>query len=97
MERRVYMSPLELGLVGAAHIHTPNFIKRILAREDVRVKSVWDHDQSRAERRAAELGATVVSSPDAIWEDGRVCGPGSWLSSARPCQLLRVGSPAPRA
>ncbi len=66
------MPPLELALVGAAHIHTPNFIKRILAREDVRVKSVWDHDLARAERRAAELGAAVVTSPEAIWEDGAI-------------------------
>ncbi len=66
------MPPLELGLVGAAHIHTPNFIKRILARDDVRVKAVWDHDNARAERRAAELGAAVVASPDAIWDDGAI-------------------------
>ena len=66
------MPPLELGLVGAAHIHTPNFIKRILARDDVRVKAVWDHDAARAERRAAELGAAVVASPDAIWADSAI-------------------------
>lgn len=66
------MPPLDLALVGAAHIHTPNFIKRILARTDVRVRSVWDHDNARAERRAAELDARVVSDPDAIWEDDAV-------------------------
>lgn len=66
------MSQLNLALIGAAHIHTPNFIKRILAREDVRVSSVWDHDAARAERRAAELGATVVSDPAAIWQDASV-------------------------
>ena len=66
------MPPLDLGLIGAAHIHTPNFIKRILARDDVRVKAVWDHDSARAERRAAELGAAVGSSPEAIWEDAGI-------------------------
>lgn len=66
------MPPLDLALVGAAHIHTPNFIKRILARTDVRVRSVWDHDYARAERRAAELGAQVVSDPVAIWDDAAV-------------------------
>jgi predicted dehydrogenase len=64
--------PLDLALVGAAHIHTPNFIKRILARSDVRVRSVWDHDTPRAERRAAELGARVVDDPAAIWDDDSV-------------------------
>jgi len=66
------MPPLDLGLIGAAHIHTPNFIKRILARDDVRVKAVWDHDAARAERRAAELGAAAVATPEAIWEDAGI-------------------------
>ncbi|MFO7632056.1 MAG: Gfo/Idh/MocA family oxidoreductase, partial [Caldilinea sp.] len=66
------MSQLNLALIGAAHIHTPGFIKRILARDDVRVSSVWDHDAARAERRAAELGATVVSDPASIWDDASV-------------------------
>ncbi|HAJ34735.1 MAG TPA: gfo/Idh/MocA family oxidoreductase [Chloroflexi bacterium] len=66
--------PVELALVGAAHIHTPNFIKRIQARSDVRVKYVWDHDAARAELRAAELGATTVADPAAIWEDAAITG-----------------------
>ncbi len=64
--------PVELALVGAAHIHTPNFVKRILARSDVRVKSVWDHDAARAELRAAELSAAVVADPAAIWRDDAI-------------------------
>mgnify|MGYP003380929354 CR=1 FL=1 len=64
--------PVELALVGAAHIHTPNFVKRILARSDVRVKSVWDHDAARAELRSAELSAAVVADPAAIWRDDAI-------------------------
>lgn len=63
---------LDLAFAGVAHIHTPGFIKRILARSDVRVKSVWDHDSARAEQRAAELGAAVVDDPAALWEDDAV-------------------------
>ncbi len=66
--------PVELALVGAAHIHTPGFIKRIQARNDVRVKYVWDHDAARAELRAAELGAATVADPTAIWEDAAIKG-----------------------
>lgn len=58
-----------LALVGAAHIHTPNFIKRLKARSDVTVKSVWDHDLDRAHKNAAELGAQVVTDSAAIWAD----------------------------
>lgn len=64
--------PVELALVGAAHIHTPGFIKRIQARNDVRVKYVWDHDAARAELRATELGATTVADPAAIWNDAAI-------------------------
>ena len=46
-----------LALVGGAHIHVPNFIKRVQARDDVAVSHVWDHDPDRAQRRAAALGA----------------------------------------
>lgn len=59
----------ELALVGCAHIHTPGFIKRLQARDDVSVKLVWDHQADRAERCAAELDAATVSEPDEIWAD----------------------------
>lgn len=66
--------PVELALVGAAHIHTPGFIKRIQARNDVRIKYVWDHDAARAEVRAAELGAVTVADPATIWDDAAITG-----------------------
>ena len=58
-----------LAFVGCAHIHTPGFIKAIGKRSDVKVKSVWDHDNARAKKRADELGAKVVDDVDAIWSD----------------------------
>ncbi|HQY91421.1 MAG: Gfo/Idh/MocA family oxidoreductase [Caldilinea sp.] len=64
--------PLNLAFAGVAHIHTPNFIKRILARDDVRVTRVWDHDADRAAQRAAELGAEVVATPASLWDDGSI-------------------------
>ena len=64
-----------LAFVGCAHIHTPGFIKAIGKRpEEVKVKSVWDHDAGRAKKRADELGAKVVSDPKAIFDDGDVKG-----------------------
>ncbi len=61
--------PTKLALVGAAHIHTPGFAKRILARDDVSVAYVWDHQPARAERWAAELGAIAVNDLSQIWDD----------------------------
>jgi predicted dehydrogenase len=61
----------QLALVGCAHIHTPGFIKRIQARNDVQVKWVWDHDTDRAAQRAGELNAAATSLEN-IWADGDV-------------------------
>lgn len=58
------------AFLGVAHIHTPSFINRIKAREDVTCKAVYDHDRERAERRASELGAkftdieSILSDPE---------------------------------
>ena len=60
---------LIFALVGAAHIHTPNFIRILKGRPDVTVKYVWDHDHARAQNAAAALGAQVVDDPKTIWGD----------------------------
>ena len=59
----------QVALVGCAHIHTPGFIKRLQARDDVTVAAVWDHDAARAQQRAAELGAPVVTDLAAVWDN----------------------------
>ena len=63
-----------VALVGCAHIHTPGFIKRLKARNDVRVAAVWDHDAARAAKRAGELDAPVVADPAAVWSDAAING-----------------------
>ena len=61
-----------ISLVGCAHIHTPGFVNMLKERDDVTVKSVWDHDQARAQRWADELHATVAANPEEIWDDEAV-------------------------
>jgi predicted dehydrogenase len=63
---------LVIALVGGAHIHTPGFIDLVKKRSDVRVKSVWDHDAARAEKRAKELNTQVVSDVKQIWSDPEI-------------------------
>src|SRR4051812_117532 len=64
-----------LAFVGCAHIHTPGFIKAIQKRgEEIKIKSVWDHDADRARKRADELKAQVVAKPEVIFADGDVAG-----------------------
>jgi predicted dehydrogenase len=62
----------QLALVGCAHIHTPGFVKRIQARQDVTVKYVWDHQPERAARWAAELNAQVAPDLSGIWTDNSI-------------------------
>jgi predicted dehydrogenase len=62
-------SPPELAIVGCAHIHTPDFVNRLKARHDVKVKYVWDHDAARARMTAEKVGAAVVEDLNQIWND----------------------------
>ena len=64
--------PVQLALVGCAHIHTPGFINMLKKRDDVKVKSVWDDHAVRAQKRAAELGAAVVEDVGEIWKDKEI-------------------------
>lgn len=66
--------PIQLALVGAAHIHTPGFVKRLQARNDVRVISVWDHQSERAQRWAAELEARPCAELVEVWDDPAIAG-----------------------
>ena len=77
-----------LALVGAAHIHTPDFIRRIDARQDVRVKYVWDHDAERAKRNAAQLGAKVAESVEQICADPEVAGVAIYAETNRHRDLV---------
>ena len=63
---------IQLALVGCAHIHTPSFIKRLNDRPEVSVKYVWDHDQTRAKKGAAELSAQTVTDLADIWSDSAI-------------------------
>lgn len=60
------------ALVGCAHIHIRGFTERLAARDDVHVKAAWDHDRARAEKWGAPLGATLVDTLDAIWNDDEI-------------------------
>lgn len=64
----------QLALIGCAHIHTPGFINMLSKRSDAKVKLVWDPDKRRSEKRAADLGAKVIDTPDAAWSDGDIAG-----------------------
>lgn len=85
--------PVPLALVGCAHIHTPNFVKRLQARRDVRVVAVWDHDATRARRTAEQLGAQTAGL-DAIWRDGAIRGAIVCAETDRHRDLVLAGAAA---
>lgn len=61
-----------VAMVGCAHIHTPQYVDILSKRKDVKVKCVWDHDHTRAEKNAAKLNCPVVDDLKAIWSDGEI-------------------------
>jgi predicted dehydrogenase len=58
-----------VALVGASHIHTPGFVRKLKERPDIKVKLVWDRYPAVAERQALELNATMVADPKQVWND----------------------------
>ena len=60
------------AFVGVAHIHTPNFIDRLVKRDDIRIKAVYDHDPARGEKRAQQAHSTFVPDLDAILNDPEI-------------------------
>src|SRR5579862_7824497 len=65
-------APVDVALVGCAHIHTPDFANRLKKRSDVHVKYVWDHNAERAKKYSTELGAPVAENLDQIWNDPKI-------------------------
>ena len=61
-----------IAIAGCAHIHTPNFVKILKAREDVKVTGVWDHDARRAKENADILNTKVYASDAEIWDDSSI-------------------------
>lgn len=60
------------ALIGAAHIHTPGFVKTMAQRDDVTVKYVWDHDADRAAKNVALLPGSTAADLDTILNDSTV-------------------------
>ena len=63
---------IKVALVGGAHIHTPGFVRRLQARDDVQVKYVWDYLPARAQRWADELSTQTIDDLDRVWSDPEV-------------------------
>ena len=62
----------KIALAGVAHIHAPNFVKRLQERSGVEVVSLWDHDRARAERYAKEIGCRICGEAEELWNDPEV-------------------------
>ncbi len=63
----------KIALLGAAHIHTPQFVHFMSGRTgDFQVAGVWDHDRARAEKYAQQLNVPVLDSPKQVWNDASI-------------------------
>src|SRR5258708_6118039 len=83
-----------LAFAGVAHIHTPGFINLLKSRDDVKVKSVWDHDAARAESRAKDVGAEPVKDVKQIWSDPNIAAVVICSETNRHRELAMAGAKA---
>ena len=90
------MTQLTTAFLGVAHIHTPDFVRRLNAHaEEITVKYVYDIDRARGEASAAQLpGATYIDDPKAIYEDASI---GSVVVCAETNQHLELVTKAAQA
>lgn len=62
-----------LAFLGAAHIHTPGFIKRVNERDDqLEVNAAWDSQPARAQIAAEQLGCSTAADYRDILNDPEV-------------------------
>lgn len=58
-----------IAVVGASHVHTPGFVRKLKERDDIQVKYVWDRIPDVAKSQAVELTSKAVSDITQIWAD----------------------------
>ncbi len=63
---------ISIALLGTAHIHTPDFVRRLPHRKDVKVVTVWDHDSARAQKYADQLGVKTTNDLGSVWKDSSI-------------------------
>ena len=62
----------KFALIGASHIHTPGFVKKLKDRNDIKVIAVWDKDESLARRNAQILESKQFSDFQNILKDSEL-------------------------
>ncbi|WMS42206.1 Gfo/Idh/MocA family oxidoreductase [Acuticoccus sp. MNP-M23] len=62
-------SPAKVAIVGAAHVHTGNFVRTLAALQTegaAEVVAVYDHDAARAQKAADALGTTATTDLEVV-------------------------------
>jgi predicted dehydrogenase len=86
--------PVNLAILGAAHMHTPMFLQVLRTRKDAKVAYVWDHERERAEKTADECGAKPAKSLDEVLGDASVSGVVVLSETARHAELAIAAAKA---
>ncbi|MFZ4508402.1 MAG: Gfo/Idh/MocA family protein [Fimbriimonas sp.] len=59
---------LRIGILSAAHVHTPSYVHCLKGRTDAQVVGVWDHDAERGQGFADQFGLPFLGNLDALLE-----------------------------
>jgi 1,5-anhydro-D-fructose reductase (1,5-anhydro-D-mannitol-forming) len=65
---------LRIAMLGAWHVHAPDYAEEVKAHPDTEIAVVWDHDATRGEEFAKELGVPFQADLNKVLEDPSVHG-----------------------
>ncbi|MGM0505632.1 MAG: Gfo/Idh/MocA family protein [Bacteroidota bacterium] len=66
--------PVRVAMLGASHIHAPDFANRLARLDNVTTTHIYDPNPDAAQARADVTGATVAERPDEILTDQTLDG-----------------------
>ena len=79
---------LKIAMLGAWHVHAPDYAAQLRAHPETEIALVWDNEPARGEKFAQELGVPFQADLSTVLSDPEIDG----VVINTPTNLHREGS-----